>query len=66
MRIRTRKGKDTKIPLLSLLLVAVVALTIGYSAASSTLKINGTAQVTGMSWKIEFQNLSEATLTGNV
>ena len=65
MRIRTRKGKDTKIPLLSLLLVAVVALTIGYSAASSTLKINGTAQVTGMSWKIEFQNLSEATLTGN-
>ena len=65
MRIRTRKGKDTKIPLLSLLIVAVVALTIGYSAASSTLKINGTAQVTGMSWKIEFQNLSEATLTGN-
>ena len=39
MRIRTRKGKDTKIPLLSLLIVAVVALTIVYSAVASTLKI---------------------------
>lgn len=65
MQIRTRKGKDSKIPLLSFLIVVVTALSIGFSAVSTTLKINGTAKVTGMSWKIEFQNLSEATLTGS-
>ena len=65
MQIRTRKGKDSKIPLLSFLIVVVAALSIGFSAVSTTLKINGTAKVTGMSWKIEFQNLSEATLTGS-
>ena len=65
MEIRTRKGKDSKIPLLSILIVSLVALSIGYSALSSTLKINGVASVSSMSWRVEFQNLGEAVLTGN-
>lgn len=65
MKVRTREGKDVKIPILSLLIVLVAALSIGYSALSTTLQIKGTANVEGMSWRIEFQNLSEATLTGS-
>lgn len=65
MKVRTKKENDNKLPLIALLIVACVGLTIGYSALSTTLSIKGTASIEGMSWRIEFQNLSEATLTGN-
>ena len=65
MKVRTKNKNNSKIPLITLLIVSCVALSIGYSALSTTLKINGVANVDGMSFKIEFQNLSEASLTGN-
>lgn len=66
MKIRIKKdNNDSKTQLIAFLIVISVALGIGYSAMSSTLSIKGTAKVEGMSWRIEFQNLSEATLTGN-
>lgn len=65
MRIRSKGGKDPKVSLIAGLVVACVGISIGYAAFSSVLTIKSTAQVEGMSWKIEFQNLSAATLTGN-
>ena len=65
MKVRSKKENDNKLPLIALLIVACVGLTIGYSALSTTLSIKGTASIEGMSWRIEFQNLGEATLTGN-
>ena len=65
MKVRTKKDNDKKLPLIALLIVACVGISIGFSALSTTLTINGVANVSGMSFKIEFQNLSEATLTGN-
>lgn len=50
------------------LMVAVVGLTIGYAAYSSTLRINGTANVDPSSWNVKFVyktgNSLTATLTG--
>ena len=65
MKARIKNKDNSKISLITLLIVFCVALSIGYSALSTTLKINGVANVDGMSFKIEFQNLSEASLTGN-
>ena len=65
MKVRIKNKDNSKISLITLLIVSCVALSIGYSALSTTLKINGVANVDGMSFKIEFQNLSEASLTGN-
>ncbi len=65
MKVRTKKDNDKKLPLIALLIVACVGISIGFSALSTTLTINGVANVSGMSFKIEFQNLSDATLTGN-
>ena len=65
MKVRIKNKDNSKISLITLLIVFCVALSIGYSALSTTLKINGVANVDGMSFKIEFQNLSEASLTGN-
>ena len=65
MKVRSKKENDNKLPLIALLIVACVGLTIGYSALSTTLSIKGTASIEGMSWRIEFQNMGEATLTGN-
>lgn len=66
MKIRIKKdNNDSKTQLIAFLIVISVALGIGYSAMSSTLSIKGTAKVEGMSWRIEFQNLSDAVLTGS-
>ncbi len=65
MKVRSKKDNDKKLPLIVLLIVSCVGMSIGFAALSTTLQINGVASVSGMSFKIEFQNLSEATLTGN-
>ena len=65
MKVRIKNKDNSKISLITLLIVSCVALSIGYSTLSTTLKINGVANVDGMSFKIEFQNLSEASLTGS-
>lgn len=51
------------------LMVAVVGLTIGYAAYSSTLKINGAANIDPSTWTVKFDYISgnalTAELTGN-
>ena len=43
------------------LLVMVAAITIGYSALSSTLNITGTSKITAAGWDVHFANVSVAT-----
>ena len=45
--------------------VAVVALSIGYSALSQALNINGTTTVKGSTWDIHFENLTKPTAANN-
>lgn len=48
------KERGAKIIAIVALLIAVVGLTVGYAAYSSTLTINGTATVDPASWKVNF------------
>lgn len=41
--------------------IAVVALSIGYSALSSVLTINGSTNVKGNTWDVHFENLTKPT-----
>lgn len=45
------------------LLVAIVAMSVGYAALAQQLTINGTANIKG-SWGVEFTKIDEGTLTG--
>lgn len=48
------KERGAKVIAIVALLIAVVGLTVGYAAYSSTLNINGTANVDPASWKVNF------------
>lgn len=48
------------------LMVAVVGLTIGYAAYSSTLRINGTANVDPSSWNVKFVYKTGNSLTATL
>lgn len=48
------KERGAKVIAIVALLIAVVGLTVGYAAYSSTLTINGTANVDPASWKVNF------------
>ena len=48
------KERGAKVIAIVALLIAVVGLTVGYAAYSSTLTINGTATVDPASWKVNF------------
>lgn len=56
--------KNTKIALLILLLLAILIMTIAFSAMSSTLNIRGTGKVDVDDWGIRFENLQRATIVG--
>lgn len=59
------KERGAKIIAIVALLIAVVGLTVGYAAYSSTLTINGTATVDPASWKVNFDYKNGTTsLTG--
>lgn len=59
------KERGAKVIAIVALLIAVVGLTVGYAAYSSTLTINGTANVDPASWKVNFDYKNETTsLTG--
>lgn len=46
--------------------IAIVGVSVAYAALSTILNINGTATVsTSTSWKIQFDNISTITTTGN-
>lgn len=46
------------------LLLSIVGISVGFASMSTTLNMNGVANVTPASWKIKFQNLSNASITG--
>lgn len=60
------KERGAKIIAIDALLIAVVGLTVGYAAYSSTLTINGTANVDPASWKVNFGYKTGDSLTGTI
>lgn len=58
------KERGAKVIAIVALLIAVVGLTVGYAAYSSTLTINGTATVDPASWKVNFGYKTGDSLTG--
>lgn len=57
MKVKVNK----KIKLISILLVLVMLISVGYALLSTTLTINGTANVKASSWKIYFTNVQPTT-----
>lgn len=49
-----------------LLIVAIVAMSIGFAVFSSNLKINGSATVSSSSWKVEFDPATLEVTEGSV
>ena len=47
------------------LLFAIIAVSIGYAATSTTLRINGSATMDTAKWRVRFKNLSDPVITGN-
>lgn len=60
------KERGAKVIAIVALLIAVVGLTVGYAAYSSTLTINGTANVDPASWKVNFGYKTGNSLTGTI
>lgn len=60
------KERGAKIIAIVALLIAVVGLTVGYAAYSSTLTINGNANVDPASWKVNFGYKTGDSLTGTI
>ncbi len=56
--------RQTKILALIAIVIAIGGLSIGFAAFSTTLNINGVAQVEASSWEIIFENLSAETVAG--
>ena len=59
------KERKTKTLATVALIVAVLGLTVAFAAMSTTLTINGTAEVNTASWDIHFENLQSAVTTGD-
>ena len=57
-----RKQKNKKFIIVAIVLMLVIS--IGYAAISTTLRINGTANIAATSWNIYFDNIT--TTTGSV
>lgn len=57
------KERGAKVIAIVALLIAVVGLTVGYAAYSSTLTINGTANVDPASWDVHFAYKTGDSLT---
>ena len=59
-----QKERGFRIIAVIALMVAVVGLTIGYAAYSSTLKITGAANVDPSSWSVKFAYKNDSSFTG--
>ena len=61
-----KEGKKTLYYFIALSLVlSVIGISVGFAAMSTQLNINGTANVVPASWKVKFNNLSSATVSGD-
>ena len=59
-----KNDKNSSVIAVIALCLAVVGLSVGFAALSTTLQINGSATVQTSSWDVHFNNLSEVTKTG--
>ena len=58
------KDRKTKILAVIAIIVAVISLTIGFAAFSTSLSIEGTGDVKASSWKVRFENLQPVQKVG--
>lgn len=58
------KDRKTKVLAVIAIIIAVVSLTIGFAAFSTTLSIDGTGDVKSSSWKVRFENLQPVQRVG--
>lgn len=59
-----KKSKNQKKVAVTLLVVALLSLSVAFAALSTTLTINGSALVDPDKWDVHFANLGEAKITG--
>lgn len=59
-----KKKKNQKKVAVTLLVVALLSLSVAFAALSKTLTINGTGLVDPDKWDVHFANLGEAKITG--
>lgn len=57
-------NKKTRVIAIIALIVAIVCVSIGFAAMSTTLRINGSATMDTAHWKVRFENLSAPTIAG--
>lgn len=60
-----KKDRGTRTIAIFAILLSILGLTVGYSALSQTLTINGTGKVIGADWNIVWANISEPQLVGS-
>jgi len=58
------RERTTKIIAAGALVIAIIGLTVGFAAMSTTLQITGTAEMNPATWDIRFGNLSAPTIVG--
>lgn len=59
-----KKDRGTRSIAIVAIILSVLGLTVGYSALSQTLTINGTGKVMGNDWNVVWTNLSDPVLSG--
>lgn len=59
------KQRKRKVIVIVALLVIIMGVSVAYAAMSTTLNINGTANVVPATWDIHFENLAPAVTTGD-
>lgn len=59
------KDRNGRVIAIAALLLSVIGISIGYSAMSTILNINGTATMNTAKWSIKFANLSDPVVKGN-
>ena len=57
--------RKTRMITIVALLVAIVSISIGFTAMSTTLRINGRATMDTAHWKVRFKNLSNPVIVGD-
>lgn len=56
-----QKDRRTRVVAITVIAIAVVALSIGYATLNQVLNISGTANIKGQTWDVVFEDLTEPT-----
>jgi len=59
------ENKKTRVIAIIALIVAIVCVSIGFAAMSTTLRINGNSTMDTAHWRVRFKNLSDPVIVGN-